>query len=429
MRVAVLLGLTLLASCRDEGVIVDDATADAAVDAPIDASAAAADAAAVDAVIDAPTDAPTDAATDAPPDAATPPDAPLDAAIDAPLDAATDAGIPFTSPRIDTAFAGHCGVGGRGVFVRPMEVRLDGSALTDIYWQLSGTTTLQVCHADGTATGVGIGQVWDRRLLSDGRIVVRVSSPSPAQVYAPDLTHLGALTGSGLFSDAFDLAGVIYLTLAGSSSGWDATTFVPLGPVVAPVRPLAHCSMNKVLVTTPAGVRRFDVPTSTFDAAYPAVPVSAAAGTKVLVDTDCALVIVDGEQGPAGRAVTVHDVDGQLTATSQLAVTGETAMHLDHRGGLILSFPTTAAVDLRLARFDLGAGTLDPAFGVGGRADLDLPGVDWFDGQGSFSHFDVRSVGADAAGNLAIFVDHVACSPAPVGCFSGASYARVLVDP
>lgn len=434
-RVGRALALIILAACRGadqapadaapapgDGASLDDA---AVTDAPADAATDAPADAAPDAPLDAHADAPADAALDAPTDA------PTDAAIDAGLDAPTDAAVEFVSPRYDTAFGAHCGEYGHAT-IEPMVVLGDGTVLSAVSHQGAFSFGgFSACRPDGTVARYSPGStMWSHYLLSDGRLVGRYSSPPGGVVVTPSMTLVGSLADSTPFYDVFDAAGRIFVLRNGERQ-YDAETLAPLPLVAHPTRALRRCgppaAARPALVQVGDQLVRVDPITWAPDPTY--VPVSLAGALGILSDDDCSVVVV--LPAVTGRQLRVHDGNGNLVRTVALPLGGESAMFLDHQGGVILSFDLPSPM-IRLARVDLVHGGLDPAFGAGGRADLVIPGTESFDGPGSWAHYTLRVVGTDPAGRVWVFVsfsNHTDNTPQmPPTSWQGAYFTRVLVD-
>jgi hypothetical protein len=369
------------------------------------------------------------AMSDAAPDDA-PTDAPTDAATDAPTDAAVDAAGPLASPRVDTTFGLRCDES-QQASIYPMKVQRDGTVLSKVSTGLITVNAFfQACHPDGAVVrgSHGGSTMWSAHLLSDERLIGRYTN---ALVVRPDMSLHGTLVGAAPFADAYDAGGIIYaVPFTGAPRYYDATTLAPLASAPGGARkPLAYCAETAtlpatVLVAGGAGIVRVDPTTWNELASYTSVPLVAT--DQLLVEDDCSAVVISTDG--AGRVVRGFAPDGTPRNTFAMPIAGEIALHVDHHRGLIASFPSTMAIDLRLARIDLDAGGLDPAFGDAGFADLAVPGVDPYDDATGYNHVALRSVGADADGNLAILVERSAYLAQANAHTSGADYARVLVD-
>ena len=349
--------------------------------------------------------------------------------IDA-ADDGTDAGLdaaPPASPRIDAAFGSQCGKYNFGRLT-PMTVLADGTILScSNDGKISLIGSVQVCRPDGTSTSLAIDDTaWACYLLSDRRVIVRHSKRA---IVVSAHGEQGGLDGATPFGDAYDVGDTIYVT---SGHTYDTATLAAKpAPPVTPPKPLASCLPSSTgwwhILRVTDGITWAHPYTGQPDPAHPIVPFDD--GARLLVEDDCSIVVVDPAPVGTPRTVRVYDRAGTSIATFPLTLAGEAAMIVDHRGGLVLSFPSTPTADLTLARIDLATGALDAAFGVGGIAQLDWPAYVWHDDpDGSYGHVAMKVVGADGAGNLAVAVETSSYLALPHAFFGGANYVRVLVD-
>lgn len=396
------LCFVVLIGCRGPapGPALDGALADAAADAPL-----------TDAATDAPlTDAATDAAADGPTDAA--------------VDASPDAGIPFTSPRIDQAYGLRCTDSRRALGMAAW-VLADGSIFSCRGYSVNNTfrkSYAHVCRPDGTqASGPEADELWQCFGLSDGRMVMHHTHVADVYVAQPSPMQVGSIPGD--LQNLLDVDGSIYV-LRPELTRYDGVTLAPIS--TSPALPLPNSwvwrcgSPTRVLGALDGNqLVRIDPLTWTIDPSYPAVPLSAppwTATARVLVRRDCTAVLV--VKVAAGVRFDVYDPAGALARSFTLALPLPGTMIFDHQGRLLLDFEGPQPIDLRLARVDVTAGRLDPSFGVGGLAELAIPGVD------------TTPMASPTANLLAVAPDAslVAVVWSATGMYRSTQYVRVLVD-